>query len=411
MRRSGTSSVSQALNRLGVSFGPASELYQADDFNRAGYWEHRGLAGIHRRFRMSLDLNSVECDPAPGDWQERPATEFFLSQAADCIRRSFLTLQGPWAWKDPDASLALPFVYETARRLDFQPFLAICVRNPADTAASESSRRGSPEMETIGAWLAHTLVALHDSTNRPRTIISFSALLRDPRKALEPFTDQFGLRPTEEQWSSAVASVQAGLVHSNSTVDRLSHYPPLVRRVYELCMLEADRPGSTGDELESCWQEFEGMRQMIRRPRLEEALAGAIWHHEGSQQVSQIAYRPTGSWQTVMLSLQAPPATLLSVFLYPLPANIWIRKAAWRLADAEAPAVPLAGTSAVATRQGNLLRLSLVHGPDHFRIVTPPDSGPLALELELLIESGNLVVAETYKRLSEAMRSAGSSSV
>jgi len=279
------------------------------------------------------------------------------------------------------------------------------VRNPVDVVQSEKRRRGSPELETIGAWLAHTLNALHDSRNFPRTVISFSSFLEDPCRALSPTVAAIELDPSEEEWENSVASVRRDLVHSNSSDDALDAYPALVHRVYSLCLLAASDPHAViEDEIEACYREFESYRQMFWRPALEEATVGAMWERRQESQYAQVPYRPSQTWQTVYLEMGALPCSPVQLYLYPLPANVWIRKAVWHFGGAEAEAQLEAGRSGNLRQQLGLACVSILHGPDHVLVRTPSAKGPFTLELELLVESNNLVIGETYKVLSDLCR-------
>lgn len=404
MRRSGTSSISQVLSRLGVSFGDPSQLFSADSFNEEGYWEHKALSAIHRKFRMSLDLGSVDCDPTPPDWFDRPWSKTLLEAGVRCLRESFLGSRGPWAWKDPDASLALPFVYEMSRRAGFEPHVLLAVRNPSDTARSDLRRTDTPEFETVGSWLAHTLTALHDSRSHPRSIVIFSEFLAQPRETLEPVVRSLGLNPSDGEWEQAVASIRPDLVHSNLGHGGLGSHPLLVQRTYSACTRAAN--GFDPDieaELESCYAEFEGYRRLFLRRRLELATLGAMWGG-GEKRHARSTYRPNGNWQVVSIETNAAPETPVELFLYPLPANVWIRKAVWRQGDKTIEALLEPGRSGKLSSLGELICVSLIHGTDQVIVRTPQEDGPFSLELELMVESNNLVIGDTYRVLSEAYR-------
>jgi hypothetical protein len=406
MRRSGTSSLSLVLNRLGVAFGAESQRFRGDDFNAEGYWEHKSLTAINRRFRASLNLVSVDCDPTPEDWRELPATEHFVRQGVDCLRTHFLSLPPPWAWKDPDASLALPFVYEVGKRIGLDPFLLIAVRHPSEVAQSELRRKGAPELQTIGAWLAHTLNALHDSRFRRRSIVVFSELMRDPRQVLESPLKEAGIVPSDAEWAEAQSAIRPDLVHGRAELSALDTLPPLVGCVYDLCLRAAKGFDlALDDEIESCYREFECTRQMFWRPPLEEATLAASWKRGLETRFAEVPYRATSGWQTVTIETGALPASPVKLFLYPLPANVWIRRAVWRYRDQISDAVLESGSSGNLSHRFGLASVSLLHGPDHLIVKTPSAKGPFALELEFLIETNSLIVGETYKFLSERLRS------
>jgi hypothetical protein len=406
MRRSGTSSISLALNRLGVSFGAESQLFRGDASNEEGYWEHRALTTLHRKFRMSLNLTSLDCDPTPEDWRERPASDYLIDEGVRCMGEHFLSISGPWAWKDPNASLALPFVYESSEKAGFSPKVLLCVRNPHDVALSEERRKGTPLLETVAAWLAHTLSALHGSASRPRSIVEFSEFLENPRKVLAHTVGYLlQLSPSEEEWKLAVSSVRRELVHADSGKDALSAYPEIVARVYNLCRrAAAGFDNAVETEIRDCYREFELYRSMFTRPRLEEATLGALWERRGETQYNRVVYRPAQGWQKVKIQIGALPVSRVEIFLYPLPANVWFRRICWVSEGTEFEAKVEPGRSGVLHERFGLTYVSLLFGPDHLIITTPTTKSPFLLQLELLIESNDIIVGETFKALSDFHR-------
>jgi hypothetical protein len=397
MRRSGTSSMSLALHELGVSFGRESQLYRGDDYNREGYWEHRAMNGIHRRFRLSLNLQSLDFEPTPSDWRERPATEYLLDQGARCLKAHFLGIPGPWAWKDPDASLCMPFVYAASERAGVSPHVLVCVRNPIDVAASEMRRKGIPHIESYGSWLAYTLGAVCGS--KSKSVILFSDFLQNPAGTLKAVLQVFPHEPSSEAWNRAVASVRTDLVHS-LTKD-LKGCPSLVQRVYSLCERASEGLTETlAREFQECYLEFESARMMFSRPRLEEVQLLVAFGEPPNPQSVSLKYRPEPGWQTLNIKVPAPAGSVLSLLLYPLPANIWIRKTQWLRNGKKESAVIEPGSAGNLQNQFGIHVVTVIAGPDQIRLRTPAGSGELELELEILVESNNLVSMDTFAFLS-----------
>ena len=400
MRRSGTSSVSQVLDKLGVSFGPEEELFRGDEFNEEGYWEHKALAAVHRKFRMSLNLTSLEVDPLPDDWLERPATEHLLSQGQQVMEKFFAPLPTPWAWKDPDASQSLPFVYEYSRRAGVgRPHALICVRNPSDVAKSEIRRRSVPEMETISSWLAHTVAALQGALAGSRSVVMFSDFLADPVRALTPTVEALGLRPSPQTWIDATAAVRPELVRSHSNQDALNIYPDFVLRTYDLC-LRASHGEEVTNEIQNCFTEWKALRGLFAQPEVDETPLTLQWERGSRSMTADQKYRPGRTWQTVSVEVDALPGTIVKVFIYPLPATVWIRKGEWRHGEETSEVAILAGKAGNLRKEFDMTCVTLLHGPDQFVVKTPNSKGPYILMLEFLVETNSLVTADTFGWLS-----------
>ena len=402
MRRSGTSSVCIGLNELGVSFAKEEQLFSGDEFNQDGYWEHKALGGILRRLRSSVALRSLDCDPLPTNWLDYPASEYLVTQGSQVLQKYFLNLATPWAWKDPDASLSVPFVVECHGRLSVPLHFLICVRHPAEVVQSERRRSGIPEMETIGAWLAHTLVALQDSRRMGRTVIHYEDYLKDPTKALGPTVDALGLKPTDMNWQSATSKVRSVLAHHRARPGDLASYPALVQRVYDLAVrATAGFDIALETEIDECRMEFDAWRMMLGRRSIDFAQGGAQWVRGGNAEQAEFRYRLGEGWQHITIETRALPSSPVALHLFPLPGNIWLRNARWRTDTQDIEATFEPGRAGNLRNQFGLSLVSVLHGVDQVMVRTPGVKGPFTLEFDILAHSGDLITAETFKHLSE----------
>lgn len=388
--------MSQALHHLGVSFGDPSQLFPADEFNRDGYWEHRAVTTLHRKFRLSLNLAALETDPAPDDWNERPATPSLVDSGARILQEHLFGRADTWAWKDPDASASLAFVSRYfAEAGAGTPHVVVAVRNPLAVARSEARRKGVPPSETIGSWLAHTLLALEGSREMSRSILVFEHLLENSRASLSTTVEACGLRPTESQWRLATESVKSERVTGGEDQPKAG-LPELVRRVWE-----GVKEGRVDTEAPSWIEEWKAWRSMFTRPSLDESTAFATWERSGQTVQSSSTYRPTRGFQRVSVEVGALPATLVRLHLYPLPATLWIRSAEW---EGHGPTRVMAGKSGNLRKSFEMDCVTVLHGPDQITVRTPNGKGPFQLNLDILVESNNLITGDTFAHLSDAVR-------
>lgn len=405
MPRSGTSSVAGALSRLGVYFGDDSDLYGADEQNAGGYWEHRAINAVNRRFHLSMNLPALDVDPLPNDWRERPMTPAIVRSASELLEKQFSNRMF-WAWKDPQAATLLPFVREVFKSVGISPAVVICVRNPSDVAASQLKRQGTPFAQTVGAWVLSTLSALRDSRGMMRHLVLYNRYLNDPSRVLAPIVDNISLVPSEAEWKAATDFVRPELSHGVEEMERLYGLPSIVRETYEMCLQISEdanslESGRFDERIDTLWSDWSVMHSMFSRSSLQEATFGLAWDANRKQVVRKLVYRPTKGWQKLNLTIGPPPKSRVSILLYPLPAVVWIRKALWRQAGMETAAKLVKGLHGQLDRHGEYDRVWLFHGYEQVAVVAPASREEAELELEVLIDANNVIAGMTFQDLSQ----------
>jgi hypothetical protein len=167
MHRSGTSMITRLLSICGLALGPAERLLKADKANPLGHFEHRGFLDIDRKLLKHFHATWYDPPDLPAQWEDDPSLVQLLRQA-HALAASFPEDQS-WGWKEPRASLFLPFWRQAIPNMDF----LICLRNPLEVAKS-LQRRNLLGIEH-GAWLwyLYTLAALRDTQQSPRLFSFF----------------------------------------------------------------------------------------------------------------------------------------------------------------------------------------------------------------------------------------------
>lgn len=176
MHRSGTSLTARMLAVLGVDFGGERSLFAPDPVdNPDGYGEQRPFVELDDELLHALGGHASE-PPAPaGGWEREEAIGPYLERAHALTRSAFS--REPWGFKDPRASLLVPFWQLAHPELRF----VVCVRNPAEVAES-MARRGDPYSfeHWVRSWLTHTTAALEATAGADRAIVVYEDLMREP---------------------------------------------------------------------------------------------------------------------------------------------------------------------------------------------------------------------------------------
>lgn len=124
MPRSGTSMVTHLLHRCGLHLGPPEHLLPASINNRDGYWEDLRFVRLNERLLAA----------SGGTWFAPPAALRPTPEITAQAKSLLAEFEGkePWVWKDPRNAITLPFW----RNLLPSMKVVVCVRHPAETAAS-----------------------------------------------------------------------------------------------------------------------------------------------------------------------------------------------------------------------------------------------------------------------------------
>ena len=412
MQRSGTSALSAALSRLGVSFGSEEMLYPADGNNELGFYEHRKATVVNLKILDEFQMHVTSFTSLPANWKERPQ-----SVELRPLLKGFLTTdfdhRERWGIKQPLTSLVVPIYNDVFDELGLAPHYIVCVRNPLEVMESESKldfEGGYRVMQSlgtmaIGSWLRYTLGAIAGAAPNPVTIVAYDDLLSDPRGVIEPIVStQPGWEPTDAQWTVALASIRTDLKHNRRPVSDLDPLPAIVRQTFESALIAArtQDPNLKRSEIQrlcQIYEEFLVWVQMLGDPAPPPGKLGLSWIRNGERCISEVAYLPEGRWQTVRLGVDAPPDTAVSGLIYGLPARIWIRNCVWRLKDGFVEAPIQCGPGSTISKVEGAIRFDVVFEPQQLRSKTPSTAGPYILEIEFLLETGSSIHLSAAARL------------
>lgn len=232
MHRSGTSLAMQVLTRLGLEIGPEDSLVPtiAED-NPDGYFEQQAFVALDDELLAALGGHVSDPGPAPAGWHTDLRFAPHRARADVLVATTFG--RSPWGWKDPRASLLLPFWRCVIPALR----VIICVRNPAEVAASMLRRHAHPPWEHwLRMWLRHTADALSGSAGAERIVLVYENLLTAPEdEARRLGTFLYGVEPPLDRVQAAAAAVRPGTRRHRATDRALiqdPRTPPEVAAAY-----------------------------------------------------------------------------------------------------------------------------------------------------------------------------------
>jgi hypothetical protein len=206
MHRSGTSMVARLLNLCGVNLGPEEKLLEASPDNAMGHFEHKGF--------LEIDDAILRC--FGGSWDNPPFLDVGWENDS-CLRDLFAQAKGLidgfktsalWGWKDPRATLLLPFWKTLLPNLRY----IICIRNPLDVARSLGKRDGISLPGGTQLWSRYTRAAIENTEGQPRILTFYENFFSNPIDELNRLVN-FGGLPEIGDPSSVMTIISAELRH------------------------------------------------------------------------------------------------------------------------------------------------------------------------------------------------------
>lgn len=196
MHRSGTSTVAELLQAMGMDTGKQERLIPANEWNERGYFELSSITALNNQLLQAQQ----------GDWSDPMSFELTAltsrqqhqakQQLAAIIEAEFDTTTP--CIKDPRFSLTWPVFAELYPNAQL---IFVC-RNPTAVAQSLLRRDNMPLSLGTALWEYYTLACLELSKNHSCLIVDYDRLIREPldtAQALAEFTNcQFDQQKTLE---------------------------------------------------------------------------------------------------------------------------------------------------------------------------------------------------------------------
>ena len=202
MHRSGTSMVARLLNFCGLSLGPEKRLMPPGEGNPSGFWQNLDMDAITEEVLATL---SGEWDfllpPMPDGWEQGSALAGYRQRARE--QAAILGRKSPWGWKDPRASLTIPFWSSLLPGLR----TLIVLRHPVETARSLEKRVSSSPSMAHHLWLEYYRRILADTDPGRRLVTHYDSFFLDPDAELERIVGWAGLEADENARQAALASI------------------------------------------------------------------------------------------------------------------------------------------------------------------------------------------------------------
>ena len=178
MHRSGTSAATRLMNLLGIDLGAEEHLLGPRPDNPKGFWEYQPIVDLNEEILGRLGGDWREPPPLPPGWETADEFADLRQRARDLVARSFASAD--WGWKDPRTCLTLPFWKQILPPVHY----VICMRSPAEVAASLEQREGLPREKSIRLWQVYTGAAIEQTAGLPRHFLFYEDLIQSHREEI-----------------------------------------------------------------------------------------------------------------------------------------------------------------------------------------------------------------------------------
>ena len=249
MHRSGTSSVTRAVNLLGFHLGSETNLMGPGADNPEGFWEHTEICSLQARLLQQLNRRWDTPVPLPDGWQQAEMVQPFRDELKQLIATDFAE-HATWAWKDPRSCLLMPLWRDILAELHIDLRCIFVVRNPIEVANSLARRDPISIDHAMGAWFNYCITALKDTSDIPTAFLSYERFIASWDTELRRCAGILNLDwlDDEEPLHEAMeAFIRPDLRHNRSTCDDLADVPPPARKLYEALTAACARSASQGD--------------------------------------------------------------------------------------------------------------------------------------------------------------------
>lgn len=218
MHRSGTSMIARLLHQCGLYLGPPERLLKADATNPLGHFEHRGFLDIDRKLLKHFGATWHEPPEPESGWHTDAKLEG-LRLEAKALATTFAG-RSPWGWKEPRASLFLPFWKEAIPNMRF----VICIRNPLEVARSLQTRNNIPVQKGASLWYRYVRTSLEDTEGSPRVFSFFEDFFHNGAAEIERLL-RFCELPMPDNDSELQSTISSELRHHASAIESLLEDP------------------------------------------------------------------------------------------------------------------------------------------------------------------------------------------
>lgn len=215
MHRSGTSMIAQLLNMCELDLGPSDQLLPANESNLFGYFENEKFTYKIDETLLAHFGGSWDNPPLFKEGWELDSSLEQLYKEAKFLIQTF-SKSSNWGWKDPRATILLPFWKSLIPNLRF----VICVRSPLEVAKSLYRRDRFPIHKGVYLWNQYMKAAVRDTEGCARIFVFYEDFFEDATLEINRLVEFCGLQKPDSP-SILLNAISQKLKHHTSETSEL----------------------------------------------------------------------------------------------------------------------------------------------------------------------------------------------
>jgi hypothetical protein len=284
--RSGSSLATRALALLGLDVGRESDLMEGKPGdNPKGFWEQQPIMDLNEELLAKLGGPWWDMPRLDDGWHEDAELDPLRERACRLVEELFPGARR-WVWKDPRASITLPFWQDVIGPMSY----VVAARPPAEAAASLEARN-----PVLHSWRDSTRLyfrllreSLRHTAGAERIVLFYEDWFEDFDAQLERLGRfALGEEPAEAERSDVREFFEDDLRRHDAAADA-RELDPEIRDAYALLREGTDEAGRLDADAERAFEERwlafderagEDREDLRARSRMGWALAVARQHY------------------------------------------------------------------------------------------------------------------------------------
>ncbi len=247
--RSGTSALSGALARLGVTLHNDAD---ANEHNPLGFYEIPQLIEWDVGVFQHLAVDWTDVRGLPEGWSERADIARHVTRLDEILRARFAN-EPLWGLKHPHLCRLFPLYERVVAQAGHRPHVIHIARSPWAVAASQHRKNGLARAHAVLLWLSYVIAGERHARHLPRAWVTYHDLLAEPAAQIKHIEQALGL-PLAERLPNGLADARAFLtdqLNRSEPASRDSLFPPLQGLVERVWTAMQDR-----DDAAAIWDGF-----------------------------------------------------------------------------------------------------------------------------------------------------------
>jgi hypothetical protein len=243
--RSGTSALSGALARLGVTLHNDAD---ANEHNPLGFYEIPELIEWDVGLFQHLGVDWTDVRGLPEGWNERADIARHVTRLDEILRARFAN-EPLWGLKHPHLCRLFPLYEHVVAQAGHKPHVVHIARSPWTVAASQQRKNGLARAHAVLLWLSYVIAGERHARHLPRAWVTYHDLLAEPAAQIRHIEQALGLS-LADRLPDGLAEARAFLtdqLNRSEPTPQDTLFPPLqglVERVWTAMQDRDDAPAT-----------------------------------------------------------------------------------------------------------------------------------------------------------------------